>query len=228
MAILPVALSPKEIEALRQIRVKVRTVTSLMGAMSIERALAQNLLKTLHEHGLTTHYASSSQYNITSFGIKFLAAIDSAAQEKAAAKATVNDMAALLECSKEQLPAVASATEPTPGNADFYHVFTSQAQTELPQLDEKTVAEVASHVRLAPYVCNNPTELTPEIEQSLQALADKVTKPVAPTLENVEMKIEVLSRLALILDMTIAQVLDDVIGDYQKLRREQFTINKAA
>lgn len=234
-----VELTATQRSALVAINFKPSTVLAASQFLNMAKALTSNLLEQLKEAGLAKKY-ENGQYAVTEAGKALLnikpdtthAQPNKALVKKAKIKrpAVFNTPCATAESAMQQ-PSVPVAELidvdcPNENPSEDLAALLAMSPTEQP--DPVVVRAETETTAIITQLQTSKPLLPSKIESSLQQLEKMLHVPAIKPMADIDTKLQVLQRLADLLHPTIAEVLDAIADDLQRVQQVANDISKAA
>jgi hypothetical protein len=228
-------LNPTQRSVLIAIDHKEMTVMATGKLLKIDRALASNLLNQLVELGYAKKY-ENGQFISSPVGKLYLKNKLAEAPKKAVPQQSSKPSTAV------QVIDVDTNTELKPGD-DLYKMLSAapaenlsenigellaMAPAESPKPNSIAVLAQAEATAIVTQLQPSKPGLPVDIEKSLLNLEKLLHVPVIKPLPDIDTKLQVLERLAALLHPTIADVLDAIADDLQRVQQVAVDVSKAA
>jgi hypothetical protein len=227
-------LNPTQRSVLIAIDHKEMSVMATGKLLKIARALAENLLNQLVELGYAKKY-ENGQFVATPAGKQYL-------KERLTYTTKAKPEKRPLPKITVELIDVDTNTELKPGD-DLYQMLSAapaenlsenigellaMAPAESPKPDSIAVLAQAETTAIVTQLQPSKPGLPVDIEKSLLNLEKLLHVPAIKPLPDIDTKLQVLERLAALLHPTIADVLDAIADDLQRVQQVAVDVSKAA
>lgn len=227
-------LNPTQRSALNAIDFKAMTVMATSQYLKIDRALAGNLLNQLVELGYAKKY-DNGQFTSIATGKEYLKAkLDNTTKVKTQQSNRKQAAVQLIDVDTNkvvkpgddlyQMLSEAPAQNLSESIEDLLAVAPSEEQKPDPIVIRAEAETTAIVTQLQP---SKPV-LPADIESSLLKLEKLLHVPAIKPMSDIDTKLQVLERLAALLHPTIADVLDAIADDLQRVQRVAVDVSQAA
>jgi|GEM_PF-2338307 len=227
-------LNPTQRSALIAIDFKAMTVMATSQYLKIDRALAANLLNQLVELGYAKKYDNGQFTSITAGKEYLRAKLEKSPKIKAQQSSRPKITVELIDVDTDKAL--------KPGDDLYQMLAAAPAQNLSENIEKPLVLDPAEELEAAPVVVRAETEtnaivtqlqpskpaLPLEIESSLLKLEKLLEVQPFKPLPDIDTKLQVLRRLADLLHPTIADVLDAIADDLQRVQQVAVDVSQAA
>ena len=228
-------LNPTQRSVLIAIDHKEMTVMATGKLLKIDRALASNLLHQLVELGYAKKY-ENGQFISSPVGKLYLKQKLAEAPKKAVPQQSTKPSTAV------QVIDVDTNTEINPGDDLYKMLANAPAENVSENIDELLAVNKTEQAKHDPIAVRGQVEATAiisqlqpskpglplEIENSLAKLEKLLEVQPIPPMAELDIKLQVLERLADLLHPTISNVLDSIAGDLIRVQQLAVHVGKAA
>jgi len=224
-----VSLTNTQASTLTALSCKPSTPYAMMQTLKVEKALATNLLTQLVELGMAKLYGNG-QFNITDAGKTHLKNLASPASMKLD-QGAVFPVAPKSETSAKlakQTVEIIDVDRPGEEPAEDLAALLDMTPAEQQEPDPVIVRAEAEATAIVTQIQQSKKALPAEIESSLLKLEKLLHVPTLTPMSDIDTKLQVLERLAALLHPTIADVLDAIADDLQRVQQVAIDVSEAA
>ena len=189
---------------------KPATAFAMAHTMKLDKALVLNLLNQLVAVGVAKKH-DNSQYAVTGIGKTYLRTTPAAASK------TIEPVAELIDVDR-----------PNEKPAEDLAALLDMTPAVEPKPDPVVVRAEAETTAIVTQLQPSKPALPTDIESSLLKLEKLLHVPAIKPLPDIDTKLQVLERLAALLHPTIADVLDAIADDLQRVQQVAVDVSKAA